>query len=100
MSKRADYKSVLDRGIELLDQHVPEWRERIDLKTFDWHNRSTCVFGQVFCRGTTQDRGWAYGEQLLFPNGPFSRNGVPYSMSDCGFEMSPFWHGGRTPAGM
>lgn len=35
-------------GIALLDEKVPNWRDKIDLSTLDLRNTDKCVLGQIF----------------------------------------------------
>jgi hypothetical protein len=36
------------RGVALLDETVPDWRQRIDVETLDMTDGTQCVVGQVF----------------------------------------------------
>lgn len=36
------------RGIQLLDEKMPDWRDKIDPKTLDLANDCNCVIGQLF----------------------------------------------------
>ena len=38
----------VQRGELFLDEHVPGWRERVDIRTLDLANGFQCVLGQVF----------------------------------------------------
>jgi hypothetical protein len=37
-----------DRGVALLDDRVPDWRERIDARALNMMSPSLCVLGQLF----------------------------------------------------
>ena len=41
-------KQRVSRGIELLDQEVPDWFDKIDLDDLDLSSARSCVLGQVF----------------------------------------------------
>jgi hypothetical protein len=51
---------VVDRGIKLLDQRIPNWREKIDLTTLDLASSQWCVLGQV------EGHSFYEGMRLLF----------------------------------
>src|SRR5689334_22059895 len=36
------------KGANLLDEKMPGWYKKIDLKTFVWQNHQKCVIGQLF----------------------------------------------------
>ncbi len=46
--------SRVKRGIKLLDQKVPDWCDKIDLKRLNTESTYLCVLGQVY--GTTGHR--------------------------------------------
>jgi len=57
------------RGVALLDETVPGWRDRIDLDTLDVESTSACVLGQVFAADAEHDGwygGWGVGMRDLF----------------------------------
>lgn len=41
-------KENVDRGIELLDDHYPNWWKKIELSELNMAHCSTCILGQVF----------------------------------------------------
>lgn len=43
-----DFEKEVSRGIAFLDEHCPDWKNKIDLDTLDMKNCSYCVLGQVF----------------------------------------------------
>lgn len=51
MADRIDLYHVLrervDRGVALLDQRVPDWRDRIDTTAFTVEDSCRCVLGQL-----------------------------------------------------
>lgn len=51
---------AVDRGIKLLDQTIPNWREKINLTDLDLMSASRCVLGQV------EGRSFYKGMALLF----------------------------------
>lgn len=42
-----DIKERVDRGVAVLDKHIPEWWKRIDLKEFEISVPCQCVLGQI-----------------------------------------------------
>ncbi len=36
------------RGVALLDEKVPDWRERIDKSRLSMRNMNRCILGQIF----------------------------------------------------
>lgn len=40
--------AAVDKGVELLDQQQPGWRDRIDVSSLDMHQGGSCVLGQLF----------------------------------------------------
>jgi hypothetical protein len=58
---------AVERGAALLDERVPDWRDRIDRDLLDMTNASRCVLGMVYSAGYTKDDdGWSspYGYGL------------------------------------
>ncbi|UJQ86919.1 hypothetical protein SEA_TREAT_84 [Streptomyces phage Treat] len=43
-----DYSNEVAKGIKVLDQQVPNWRQKIDVENLDLGSCSICVLGQVF----------------------------------------------------
>jgi len=56
----------VQRGVEWLDQHVPDWANLIKLKTFDIGNSSQCVLGQIY-QEEMDPYGYALGKHDLEP---------------------------------
>jgi hypothetical protein len=52
---------AVDRGIKLLDESIPNWREKIDLTDLDLASASRCVLGQV-----SDGHSFYEGMRLLF----------------------------------
>lgn len=42
------YEDDVLRGVELLDEEAPGWRDKIDLPSLHLMNCNSCVLGQVF----------------------------------------------------
>jgi hypothetical protein len=42
------HDSNIERGMALLDEKVPGWDQRIDLRSLDVGSRMQCVVGQLF----------------------------------------------------
>lgn len=42
------YESKVAQGVQLLDQNVPNWRDKINVDNLDLGSCSICVLGQVF----------------------------------------------------
>ena len=43
-----NYAEAVAKGIQLLDEKVPGWHERIDLRDFDMSSGARCVLGQIY----------------------------------------------------
>lgn len=43
-----DFKEQIARGMALLDSATPRWIDRINLRSFDITEPSSCVLGQVY----------------------------------------------------
>lgn len=41
-------KEAVERGVDLLDERVPEWRTKIDVFTLRMSEPDRCVLGQLF----------------------------------------------------
>lgn len=41
-------RDARDRGVALLDEHVPDWRTNVDRDELDMTSGHLCVLGQVF----------------------------------------------------
>jgi hypothetical protein len=48
MATRATYRERVKRGIKLLDEKVPSWRDRISCTELDLANADHCILGQVY----------------------------------------------------
>lgn len=44
----ADARARVAAGVAWLDEHRPDWRERVELRRFDIRSACRCVLGQVF----------------------------------------------------
>lgn len=42
------HDQFIERGMALLDEKVPGWEHRVDLKTLDLNDCTECVVGQLF----------------------------------------------------
>lgn len=58
-----DYREEVARGVALLDELKPGWRELIDTDDLSMQMGTRCVLGQVF--GNDDDDSW-YGENGYF----------------------------------
>lgn len=43
-----DYEIRVNKGANLLDEHVPGWADKVDLETFLITSVDRCIIGQVF----------------------------------------------------
>ena len=82
-------EKAVQKGIDLLDQKGPKnWRERIDLDTFDIGSLNNCVLGQVY-------GSWHDGMNALFPSTVTGRSDVAahYGFDGVGFyaELQDEW---------
>lgn len=41
-------RECVENGVELLDQHIPDWRDNIDVDTLVIHNPGACVLTQLY----------------------------------------------------
>lgn len=55
-SERDLIEERIDAGIELLDENIPNWRERIDLTQLDLRSTYHCVLGEVFAEEFDPER--------------------------------------------
>lgn len=44
------------RGVDWLDENVPDWAERVEVKTLEMASPCRCVLGQVFSAANTYDK--------------------------------------------
>jgi len=58
------YEARVARGVALLDERLPGWRDRIDLKKLRLDNACFCVLGQLYA-GTTTLYGYFTGIHAL-----------------------------------
>lgn len=79
-----DLQSRVAAGAALLDEHVPDWRERVDPGSLVMNDCNRCVCGQLFADIAEQfdyDSGYEYG--LLNLLGYWSRG----EARDLGFDL-------------
>jgi len=89
MSNVADRVSA---GIALLDEKVPNWRDKIDLETLNLRNTRNCVLGQVF--KTPEDSwqsGYDAGREILELEGCGCCEDAGPSPAEYGFDVDLFY---------
>lgn len=67
------YDERIARGMQLLDERLPGWEQKIDLETLDIANSRCCVVSQSFDDGRAYGRAYGkytHGLLQLFPDGP------------------------------
>lgn len=76
----------VDRGVELLDAEVPDWRDRVHPTHLDLSNCSTCLLGQVFDEGPfAVQSGYHIGQRVLGISGAVR--------TDRGLASEASWYG-------
>ncbi|HSW91503.1 MAG TPA: hypothetical protein VLG09_02565 [Candidatus Saccharimonadales bacterium] len=59
----------VQHGVDFLDEVMPNWHEKIDLRKFDLGDASECVCGQVFANevseGSWADSGYGYARHTF-----------------------------------
>ncbi len=58
----------VDRGMAWLDELIPKWLDRIDLKTLDFSSCFNCVAGQVFAVNLSRTNGYDHVKSTYFRN--------------------------------
>ena len=94
MTTTAAHEAVRN-GIAVLDREIPNWRDKIDLDSFDIESSWHCVLGQVFGEGTYAGYSTPFhkGASVLFGLYPEVVEGdadIYDIASDHGFE-TPRW---------
>lgn len=75
----------VERGVALLDEHVPDWWQRLDTDILDIGDGSVCVLGQVYA--TEGDCcGWCNGTAELQDAVPGFRTETAWQW---GFDIGP-----------
>lgn len=71
----ADARDRVAAGVAWLDEHRPDWRERVVLRVFDIRSACCCVLGQVFAdkAGTKYFDGYEYGREAIYGRESLSR---------------------------
>jgi len=68
------YEREVARGIELLDEKLPDWRNHINWSTLDMSSSVLCIGGQAFAS--------LYGTKWVMPHTPFS-----FAMKELGMPV-------------
>lgn len=56
-----EVREAVDRGVALLDEREPNWRDQVDPRYLDMRTACNCILGQVYGRGPFADPGWSLG---------------------------------------
>jgi hypothetical protein len=57
------FGALVEKGIRLLNEKVPDWPAKIDLQTFSMYDTDRCVIAQLFPRKDDEISGYSnYGE--------------------------------------
>lgn len=79
------------RGVALLDEHVPDWRDRIDPNRLNMIDGCRCVLGQVFDAGpfAVESGYWIGAHELGLWDDIHIEQGMPvWSIDWFGFAIS------------
>lgn len=60
LNRELTHDTAVSRGVELLDEKVPDWRGSVDIERLDIANTHDCILGQVF-------GDYHVGMDVLFP---------------------------------
>lgn len=78
------------RGVALLDEKVPNWRERISAEDLEMSSTRSCILGQLFDH-------YFYGLEWMFPatndNGQFESSILHGFTTDTGsfYKLTALW---------
>jgi hypothetical protein len=96
-AQKTEMRANIARGIKYLDENIPDWRSKIDWKSFDFINPTKCVWGQLRYGGesfkglpATWHEHSCYGFDI--PEIPIPNEGIERNEDNCPYAfMNAEW---------